>query len=210
LYIPDAYRKDDIEDLLALIEAHPLGSIVTFRDELDANHIPFIVDRAPSGIKLIAHVSRNNTLWKEAVPGERILVIFHGAQGYISPNWYPGKQHNENQVPTWNFQVAHVHGTLSVIDDERFVRGVVARLTTKNEALQPHPWKMTDSETTYIDRELKGVVGIEVQVNRLEGKFKLSQNRNEQDWQGAIDGLAQSGHGELSETMQQEFDKRKK
>ena len=210
LYVPDAYREDDAEELLRLIEASPLGSIVTFRGGLDANHIPFIVDRSSEGLRLIAHVSRNNALWQEAVPGERVLVIFRGAQGYISPNWYPGKQRDENQVPTWNFQVVHVHGRLTVVDDERFVRGVVARLVMKNEASQPKPWKMTDSEKAYIDAELRRIVGIRIDVEQLEGKFKLSQNRNEHDWRGAIRGLAQSGHEELSEAMDREYEKRKK
>ncbi len=208
MYRPDAYVEDDSEELRRLIEAHPLGTIITCRGELDANHIPFLVDRDPAGLRLIAHVSRKNPLWTEAEAGETVLVIFRGAQGYISPNWYPGKKENENQVPTWNYQVAHVHGTLSIVDDEKFVRGVVARLVMKNEASQPKPWKMTDSEKEYIDGELKGIVGIRVEIERMEGKFKLSQNRNAADWMGAADGLKAAGHTQLSDAMVRAFKKK--
>lgn len=208
VYRPEAYVEDDTEELLRLIEANPLGTIVTYRGELDANHIPFLIDRDLEGLRLIAHVSRKNPLWVEASADEMVLVIFRGAQGYISPNWYPGKRENENQVPTWNYQVAHVHGTLSVIDDEKFVRGVVARLVMKNEASQPKPWKMTDSDKAYIDAELKGIVGIRVKIDRMEGKFKLSQNRNATDWMGAAEGLAASGHSELGEAMVKAFRKK--
>jgi len=201
MYRPEAFVEDDVEELLRLIEANILGTIVTYRGALDANHVPFLIDRDLDGVRLIAHVSRKNPLWTEASAGEKVLVIFRGAQGYISPNWYPGKKENENQVPTWNYQVAHVHGTLSIIDDEKFVRGVVARLVMKNEATQPKPWKMTDSEKEYIDAELNGIVGIRVEIERMEGKFKLSQNRNAADGMGAADGLKASGGAELSDAM---------
>lgn len=206
MYVPDDYRQDDTDELLRLIEAHPLGAVITHREELDANHLPLWVDRHPSGLRLIGHVSRNNALWRSPA-AEPVLVLFQGAQGYISPNWYPGKQENENQVPTWNYQVVHVHGVLTVVDDPRFVRGVVARLTTQNEASQPRPWKMTDSEASYIDGELTKIVGIQIEVKRLEGKFKLSQNRNAADRLGAIEGVDRAGNPELSQAMAREKDK---
>ena len=109
------------------------------------------------------------------------MVIFRGNESYISPNWYPSKHEMHRQVPTWNYEVVHVHGRLTVQDDERFVRGVVARLTREHESSEPKPWRMGDSAPEYIDAMLRAIVGIEVAITRMDGKAKLSQNREERD-----------------------------
>jgi transcriptional regulator len=131
------------------------------------------------------------------------MVIFRGQAGYISPNWYPSKHETHRQVPTWNYQVVHVHGQLTVMDQERFVRGLVARLTREHEkrSNQPKPWMMGDSPADYIDQMLAAIVGIEVTLQRLEGKFKLSQNKDERDRLGAVEGLAAVGEGGLAGVM---------
>jgi len=129
------------------------------------------------------------------------MVVFRGVEGYISPNWYPSKHENHRQVPTWNYEVVHAHGRLRVRDDADFVRGVVARLTRRHEALEPKPWKMGDSAPEYIDGMLEAIVGIEIAVERFEGKAKLSQNRELRDRLGAVGSLSDRGVQDLAEQM---------
>jgi transcriptional regulator len=205
VYNPSHFNNsDDRAALLALMRAHPLGALVTHGPEgLDANHLPFEVDEAAGVLR--AHVARANPLWQQvpASGGMPAMVIFRGQAGYISPNWYPSKHETHRQVPTWNYQVVHVHGQLTVMDQERFVRGLVARLTREHEkrSNQPKPWMMGDSPADYIDQMLAAIVGIEVTLERLEGKFKLSQNKDERDRLGVVEGLAAVGEGGLAGVM---------
>jgi len=193
VYNPSHFNtSDDRAALLALMRAHPLGALVTHGPQgLDANHLPFEVDEAAGVLR--AHVARANPLWQQ-VPAEGMsaMVVFRGDDGYISPNWYPSKHETHRQVPTWNYQVVHVHGQLTVMDQERFVRGLVARLTREHEKRsgQAKPWMMGDAPADYIDQMLAAIVGIEVTLERLEGKFKLSQNKEARDREGAIAGLS--------------------
>ena len=204
MYRPTHFEEDRTEVLHALITGHPLGQLVTHGPEgLDANPIPFELDATggPRG-RLRAHVARANTVWQQA-GGTEVLVIFQAAQGYISPNWYPSKPEHHRHVPTWNYAVVHAHGVLRVLDDERFVRGLVARLTREHEqrSQQPRPWKMGDSAPAFIDEMLQKIVGIEIEVTRLVGKFKLGQNREARDRLGAADGLAALGQDGLAKAM---------
>jgi transcriptional regulator len=194
MYVPDHFAETRPEAIAALIAEHPLGALVLRGPGgLDANHLPFelLPDQGPHGT-LIAHVARANPVWSEARNGDEALVIFRAEHAYISPNWYPSKHELHRQVPTWNYRVVHVHGTVSIRDDERFVRGVVARLTRRHEAAtgDAKPWKMTDSEASYIDDMLTRIVGIEVAIDRIVGKWKLGQNKDARDRQGATDALA--------------------
>jgi transcriptional regulator len=169
---------------------------------LDANHIPFEFDpnQGPHGL-LTAHVARANPVWQQCQQGADVLVIFRGNESYISPNWYPSKHETHRQVPTWNYEVVHVHGRLTVMDEEKFVRRVVARLTREHEASEPRPWKMGDSPPEYIAQMLKAVVGIQVEIQRIEGKAKLSQNREVRDRLNAADTLLAKGAEGLGEAM---------
>ena len=133
--------------------------------------------------------------------GAQVMVIFRGNESYISPNWYPGKHETHQQVPTWNYEVVHAHGRLTIHDDEKFVRGVVARLTRTHEAQEPKPWKMGDSAPAYIDGMLKAIVGLQIAIERIEGKAKLSQNREPRDRLGAADTLTERGKSELAKLM---------
>jgi transcriptional regulator len=188
-----------------IIQTNPLGALVTMTPEgLDANHIPFELD--PDRGVLTAHVARANPVWQQCKDGADALVIFRGNQSYISPNWYPSKHETHRQVPTWNYEVVHAHGVLTVQDEERFVRGVVARLTRVHEASEPKPWKMTDSAPEYIDSMLKAIVGIEIAITRLEGKTKLSQNRETRDRHSAAQTLIRQGQAQLGEAMQKTID----
>lgn len=203
MYLPDLFAERRIEELHRIVREHPLGTIVTHTDKgLDANHIPFELDAQGGACGLLqGHVARANPLWKETPEGAEVLVIFNGHQGYISPNWYPSKQETHRHVPTWNYEVVHAHGKLRIIDDERFVRGIVARLTRRHEANEPRPWKMGDAPVDYLDQILKMIVGIEVELTRLEGKRKLGQNRDARDLEGAVRALQERGKSELGSAM---------
>ena len=200
MYIPAHFSIKNLELMHQIIHAHPLGVLVTMTPEgLDANHIPFELD-AGRGV-LTAHVARTNPVWQQCGNGMDALVIFRGEESYISPNWYPSKHEFHRQVPTWNYEVVHVHGRMIVQDKEKFVRGVVGRLTRKHEAIEAKPWKMGDSTPEFIDGMLKAIVGIEVAITRLEGKAKLSQNREDRDRLNAAEVLAGHGEVELSQAM---------
>jgi len=203
MYIPPHFAETRPEELQRIIRAHVLGILVTRDDAgLDANHIPFEFDpdRGTHGL-LTAHVARANDIWQRYPTGTPVMVIFRGAEGYISPNWYPSKHEAHRQVPTWNYEVVHAHGVLTVRDDEPFVRGLVARLTRRHEANEPKPWKMGDSEPEFIDGMLRNIVGIEIAVTSLVGKSKLSQNKEARDRINAADTLQARGHDELAQAM---------
>ena len=212
MYLPSHFEKTQQDALLETIAAHSFGALVLNGPQgLDANHIPFLVDKGQEDkASLIDHVARANPLWKEARDGQEALVIFRAGDAYVSPNWYPSKHESHRLVPTWNYRVVHVHGRLHIRDDERFVRGVVARLTRHHEAQtgSPRPWKMTDSSPEFIDQMLANIVGIEIEISRMVGKWKLSQNREERDLVGAANELRARGDEALSEAMLETLGKR--
>jgi len=204
MYLPNHFEETRDEELLRTITAYPLGALVVNGPHgLDANHVPFLIDEASGGRKLLAHVARANPLWKEVKDGDNALIIFRADDAYISPNWYLSKHEFHRQVPTWNYRVVHVHGQLYIRDNERFVRGVVARLTRAHESRtgSPTPWKMTDSSPEYIDQMLSNIVGIEVEITRMIGKWKLSQNKEERDRINAADELRKRGEQGISTAM---------
>lgn len=203
MYIPAHFAEDRPEELLRIVRDHPFGILVTQGGgALDADHIPFEFDPAVGAHGLLtAHVARANPLWQRNPSGTEVMVIFRGAQDYVSPNWYPSKHEAHRQVPTWNYEVVHAHGKLVVRDDERFVRGLVGRLTRRHEAGEPRPWKMGDSAPDYINGLLANIVGIEIAIDRLVGKRKLSQNKEERDRLGAAEQLENRGSAELAEAM---------
>lgn len=203
MYLPPHFEATDPASLHRLMQAHPLGALVTQGEQgLDANHLPFEfdADEGEHGI-LRAHVARNNPLWQEVKEGQEVLVIFRAAEGYISPSWYPSKQAHHKQVPTWNYAVVHAHGRIRVRDDARFVRRLLANLTRTHEAAEPAPWKMADAPREYIEAMVQAVVGIEIEITELVGKFKLSQNKAEADRQGVADSLQARGQVEMAESM---------
>lgn len=203
MYLPSHFETPDLALLHQLILAHPLGALITHGERgLDANHLPFELD-AGSGEQgvLRAHVARNNPLWQEAKEGDEVLVIFKAVDGYVSPSWYPSKQAHHQQVPTWNYAVVHAHGRIRVRDDARFVRRLLASLTRVHEAAEPKPWKMADAPRDYLEAMVAAVVGIEVEITGLVGKFKLSQNKEEADRQGAANTLQARGQTALAEAM---------
>lgn len=205
MYIPPHFAVDDPAALHRIIRAHPLGMLVRAgTDGLDADHLPFELDPAagPHGT-LTAHVARANPLWQRCAGGVPVLVVFRGAEAYVSPSWYPSKHVTHRLVPTWNYEVVHAHGMLTVHDDEPFVRGLVARLTRVHEAAEPRPWKMGDSAPEFIDRMLANIVGIRVAVTALVGKSKLGQNREPADRLAAAETLAARGNEGIAQRMRE-------
>lgn len=203
MYTPAHFAETRPEALARIIRSHPLGMLVRHGSHgLDADHIPFEFDTGQGAHGVLrAHVARANPLWQQCPTGTPVLVVFRGVQAYISPSWYPSKHESHRQVPTWNYEAVHAHGILSVHDDERYLRGLLARLTRRHESSEPQPWKMGDSAPEFIDGLLRQIVGIEVAVTALEGKVKLSQNKEARDRHGAADALDARGHGEMARAM---------
>jgi len=205
MYLPKHFEEARDDELLRAIAAYPFGALVlNGPGGLDANHLPFLLDGEGDGPKkLLAHVARANPLWKEVKDGDEALVIFRAGDAYISPNWYPSKHEFHRQVPTWNYRVVHVHGRVRVRDDVSFVRTLVARLTHTHEAAtgSPKPWKMSDAAPGYIDQMLSAIVGIEIEVTRIAGKWKLSQNKEERDRVNAAEELRKRGEEAISGAM---------
>jgi len=205
MYLPPHFAEIRDEELHRLIAEHPLGALVINGPHgLDANHLPFELD-ATAGTRgrLLAHVARANPLWQEVKNGGDVLVIFRAANAYISPNWYPRKHESHRLVPTWNYQAVHVNGRITIRDDDSFVRGVVARLTRTHEARAggERPWKMSDSPKEHIDQLLAAIVGLEIEITRITGKWKLSQNREDRDRVNAAEELRKRGDNLTADAM---------
>ena len=203
MYQPAMFAEHRPEEWHRLIREHPLGVLVTVTAAgPDANHLPFVLepDRGPMGT-LLAHVARANPVCREVRDGDAVMVVFRGVQGYVSPNWYPSKHEHHRHVPTWNYEAVHAHGRVKVLDDAAMVRGMVAKLTRQSEAGEPVPWRMGDAPADYLDAELAQIVGIEVEISRMEGKRKLSQNRDERDFHGIVETLEQRGDWALASAI---------
>ena len=194
MYLPSHFREERVPVLHELIRRCPLATIVMLGPEgLTANHIPMLVrpEPAPYGT-LIGHVARSNAMWRSA--GVETLAIFTGPDHYISPNWYVEKQEHGRVVPTWNYAAVHAHGTLIVHEDRDWLLDLVTTLTATHEAQFEQPWKVADAPPAYVERLLKGIVGIEIPIVRMEGKWKMGQNRSEADRAGAARGLREIGN----------------
>ena len=190
MYVPNHFAPDD-RDVRQLLAHHGAADLVTDGDDgLEATMLPFVHD--PEQGTLLGHFARNNDHWKRA-EGRPGLVIVRGPDSYISPSWYASKAEHGRVVPTWNYLTAHVHGTVAVHDDVDWVEDVVRRLTRKHEAGRPAPWSVDDAPERYFRGQLRAIVGVEVRIDRIDAKFKLSQNRPAPDIDGVIDGLRSVG-----------------
>jgi len=205
MYVPEKFRETRIELLQEFVARHPLATLVANGPEgLTANHIPMLAQLDADGRgKLRGHIARANTLWRELPAGAPVLVIFSGAEHYISPNWYPSKREHGKAVPTWNYATVHMHGEIRFIDDVKWLREFVGSLTDVHEAGRPDRWHVGDAPADYLASMLRAIVGFEIAVSRTLGKFKGSQNRSAADRTGAraaltADGLAPEVIGELA------------
>jgi len=191
MYLPRHFEQADALALQGLIRDHPLATLVsTGADGLTADHVPLEFDPSPGPHgTLRGHVARANPLWRHAEGGQ-VLAVFHGPQAYVSPSWYPSKSDTHKVVPTWNYVVVHAHGALRAVDDAPWLRDLVGRLTDRHEAASAQPWAVGDAPADYLQQMLRAIVGIEIVLTRLVGKWKTSQNRSQADRLGVASALA--------------------
>lgn len=194
MYTPKYHALNDVATMHTHITEHPLGAwVCNTHNQLIANHIPFVLD-AQYGAhgRLLGHVSRANPVWRELAGGAPSVVMFMGPHAYITPSWYPGKHQHGKVVPTWNYVTVHAHGVARAIEDTDWILDVINRLTDAQEASRLGPWKVSEAPSAYIEKMLRGVVGIEITIERLEGRLKVSQDEDEQDRVGTVEGLRQT------------------
>lgn len=192
LYSPPAFSVNDQNALIEAVAAARFATLVSNAEQGPViTHLPLFLaaTQGPMGT-LIGHVARANPHWKMADQTRPSIAIFHGPDAYVSPNWYPSKAETGKAVPTWNYRVIHAEGTLRIHDDPDWLRVAVSRLTDRHEAGRNDPWRLEDAPEDYIRAQLRGIVGISLEITGLKGKEKLSQNRQEPDRQGVIAGLA--------------------
>jgi transcriptional regulator len=192
MYIPNANREDRLSVLHELMVDQPFASLITVGSSgLFASHIPMVLEQNGAKGLLRGHLSRANTQWRDYSSSIEALAIFSGPQHYITPSWYPEKQETGKVVPTWNYVVVHAYGYLKVIEDGDWLMAHLRQLTNIHEAASPVPWQVGDAPADYVASQLKGIVGLEMAIERLEGKWKVSQNRSEQDRDGVVKGLVE-------------------
>jgi transcriptional regulator len=189
MYNPPHFREERVDVLHELIRRHPLSTLVTLgSDGLTANHIPLILEPEPAPFgTLRGHVSRANPLWRAQSDA---LAIFQGPDAYITPTWYPTKRESGRVVPTWNYVVVHAHGAIHTFEAPDWLLSHVRNLVHSQESELPLPWRVEDAPSDFIAGQLKGIVGIEIPIVRLEGKWKVSQNRSAEDRAGVVSGLS--------------------
>ena len=202
MYLPAHFEENRPEILHAMLRDHPLGLLITrsAAGELSANSVPFVLDADPAGGPgiLRAHVARANPVWREAREDVDSLIVFQGPQTYISPSMYPSKAATGKVVPTWNYVMVQARGRLRAVDDAPWLRAFVTRLTERHESPRPVPWAVTDAPADFIDGMLRAIVGIEIPLTALAGKWKVSQNRSADDRGGGAGGLRSQGGAEAT------------
>lgn len=210
MYLPRAFAETDERVLREFIRAHPLATLVgTNSDGLCANHLPMLIETGDDGRTVLrGHVARTNPLWSSVRDHPQVLAIFQNPGVYVTPSWYPSKQQDGRVVPTWNYVAVHVAGTARAIEDPLWLRDFLTRLTDANESRFAQPWKITDAPEDYLERMLCAIVGIELAIARIEGKWKVSQNRVPKDAEGVVSGLREQGD-RASLTMAQWVDSRR-
>ncbi len=193
MYLPKHFTENDVQEMHALMRAHPLATLITQGPAgLNANHIPCLLSDTSDWGTLQAHIARANPLWKAGEALGEVLVVFQGEERYISPSAYATKAEHGKVVPTWNYTAVHAYGELRVIDDPAWLRQQVSKLTATHEANQAQPWSIEDAPTDYIDKMLSALVGIEIVITRLLGKWKVSQNQPPENRASLIAALEKS------------------
>lgn len=206
MYIPVAFRQEDLAQLHAQIRHNPLAALVSHgTDGLQASHLPLLLvtEEGEYGT-LYGHFARANPQWQAFAEQPEALAIFTGADAYVSPSSYPSKAEHGKAVPTWNYISVHAHGQVEVFDDPERLRQLLAHMTVAHEGSQPQPWAMDDAPRDYIDAMLRAIVGFALPIQRLQGQWKLSQNRNTADHAGVQQALSASpnaGAQQLAEQM---------
>ena len=195
VYQPAYHREDDLTKQHALILACPLGLLITNgHGGLTANPVPFRLHPSLSKLgTLRAHLARANPQWRDAESLREVLVVFQDTDAYITPSWYETKRESGKVVPTWNYATVHAYGAVRVIEDREWLRQLVDDLTSTHEAGRVAPWAVADAPAEYIDQMMLAIVGIEINISRIEGKWKVSQNRSAEDQAGIVAGLLATG-----------------
>ena len=195
MYVPSHFAESGLERISRLVDAHPLATLVARVDgRLEAHHLPFLrLDRLEVGRRLVAHAARGNPVWKLGESRAEVLLVFAGAEAYVSPSYYPGKSEHHRVVPTYNYAAVHVRGELSCSHDKATKLQTVELLTSRMEAGRAQPWAVTDAPPEYVDRMLDGFVALALEIRAIEAKFKASQNKSEADRRGVATGLRATG-----------------
>jgi transcriptional regulator len=202
MYLPTHFREDRLEVLHAFIDHHPLAALVASANgELSADHLPMRLSRDGGKGMLTGHLARANPLWASITPGSDVLVIFGGANAYISPSWYPSKTVTGKVVPTWNYAVVHVRGRIRFYDEATQLHALVASLTDHHEQTQPSPWSVDDAPGSYVQAQLRAIIGFEIEVLDLVGKFKASQNKSDADRAGIRNALRDRNEDDIGELV---------
>jgi transcriptional regulator len=204
MYQPDHFRVDDLPQLHALMRARPFATLVSSGAlGLYATHLPTVLrddapqeapNATPHGV-IECHLSRANPHWKDLAAGNEALMIFQGPEAYVTPNWYPSKAEHGEVVPTWNYAVVHAYGRPEVMQEADWLRRHVGELSAQQEASEARPWAVSDAPDRYVEVMLRGIVGFRFAITRLEGKWKMSQNREMNDRAGVVSGLGRRGEG---------------
>ena len=195
MYLPPHFKQEDIAELHRAIGEARLATLVTSGSEgMEASHVPILLDAGEGAYGAIrGHVSRANMQWRRVDAAVPALAIFLGADAYVSPSWYPTKQETGKVVPTWNYLAVHAYGRIEFFEDATRLRAIVTALTQRHEGRRAQPWAVEDAPADYIAGQLKGIIGFRLAIDRLEGKWKLSQNRNAADRSGVVEGLRTEG-----------------
>jgi transcriptional regulator len=196
MYIPSSFAEEDVSTLYAFVEAHPLATLVTAVDGsgLFATHLPLLLDRTvePRG-RLFGHIARANPHARQLASGSSdALVIFTGPEAYITPAWYATKAASGRVVPTWNYVAVHAYGKVTLRGEPEFLRPHLEALTRQHEVSRAGTWEVSDAPDDYIAQQMRAIVGVEITIERLEGKWKMSQNRSGEDIDGVVNGLSAS------------------
>lgn len=203
MYQPSHFREDDPAVLHALIHAHPLGLLITAGvDGPTANALPFHLEPGLSEKgTLQAHMARANGQWREIKDGAKVLVVFQGADSYVTPSWYATKRETGKVVPTWNYVMVQARGAARIIDDAAWLRTQIGRLTTEHEGQRPAPWVVGDAPESFVAAQIKGIIGLEIDISEISGKWKVSQNRPEADIEKVVEGLMEPGQPHANTEM---------
>ena len=200
MYLSSHFEENRPEVLIQYIEQTAFGSLMTsVNGEIEANHLPFLYDS--NDHMMLAHIAKENPLYALLKQPRDVLIVFQVDHAYVSPNWYAGKLEHHKTVPTWNYVVIHVKGVAHIIENQKKLRGILAKLTRQHESNQPVPWKMTDAPADFIAEEMSQIVGIQIEIKHMVGKFKLSQNRSSQDTKNVAEAFLSQGRTEMNALM---------
>ena len=200
MYVPTHFKQDDTRALLGIIREYGFGLLILADEQgIEANHVPFHLLESDDSLGLLqCHLARGNPAWQRLGEGAKVMVVFQGPDAYVSPSWYPSKAEHGRVVPTWNYLAVHAEGTARVVDNGAWLGQHLRALARQHEAGREQPWAVDDAPPDYFDKLIRGIVGIEIQLQRLTGKLKASQNQPEPNRAGVMAGLAAEGQDAMA------------